>query len=164
MGRLDDQFFELLAFANRLEDPAKTTCLAFVLGISRTIRTIFDDVLGTAFVTAFMFCYHDKNTERPLMEALTCSTVVYGRCVCDLTTGLKRPKLSVLTVGNQGGLKKLRAAAVQPRPTPLRLFAETPQNLLPTEAERYLPLSKGQRNLGRNWQGRGCRGVYRRPE
>lgn len=57
---LDDQFFELLAFTNRLEDPAKTTCLAFVFGVSRTVRTIFDDVLGTAFATALMFCYHDK--------------------------------------------------------------------------------------------------------
>lgn len=57
----DDHIFELFALANRLKHPSKTTRFALILRIPGTIRTIFHDVLRTAFATNFNFVNHGKN-------------------------------------------------------------------------------------------------------
>jgi len=66
LGRFGNQSFERLAFENRWGAPAKNACLAFALGISRTVRSIFEDISGTALFTAFIFGQKEKMHQKLL--------------------------------------------------------------------------------------------------
>ena len=53
LGKPNNSFLKLLAFAHSLKNPAKTAGLAFVFRIAWTVWTVFDNLFRTTFVATF---------------------------------------------------------------------------------------------------------------